>query len=218
MDKLDFDFSGIQLMFTKCACGNETTKVPCWDCTERERERLETRQKMAARGFPHRYDWADGDTSELHQRAQAPTDPDSIAKAMAALRASTDALLVGPAGCGKTSLAISAAKTRGTNVRFIRSDVLAAASRESALGFTPHIIDAAQRVGLLVLDDLGCEPASMAADVVRIIGHRHDESRPIWVTTGLSWDELANRYGTGIRRRLAKHEAVTLIRWAKGER
>lgn len=218
MDRLDFDFGGIQLKFLRCDCGNETTKVPCWDCNQKELERLETRQKMAARGFPARYDWADGDTKELRARAMVPLTPDSITGAIAALRASTDALLVGPAGCGKTSLAISMAKTRGTNVRFIRADALAAASRESALGFTPPLIEHAQRVGLLVLDDLGCEHASMSADITRVIGHRHDESRPVWITTGLGYKEIVDRYGSGIARRVAKHEAVTLIRWTKGER
>lgn len=216
MDRLDFDFSQVKFQFHKCACGKETTKVPCWDCTERERIRLETRTRMSQRGFPQRFDWAEDDTPELRLRVATPTKPTTLDEAITSLKAAENAALIGPTGCGKTSLAVAMAKLRGTNVLFIPADKLARAPSQQQLGTEHPLVTRAREVGLLLLDDLGCEEMSSLSPVREVLNERHNEERRTWVTSGLGYTEIGARYGINIARRIASESLI--IRWTKGER
>jgi hypothetical protein len=71
-------------------------------------------------------------------------------------------------------------------------------------GLTPGFVerfDALGTVRVLVIDDLGWEFAREA--VVQLLHRRYDAERVTYVTTGLTYDELASRYGGALIRRIA---------------
>jgi hypothetical protein len=64
--------------------------------------------------------------------------------------------------------------------------------------------------GVVLLDDLGNPsrdpPMSAVPDVIL---ERHDAERPTWVTTWMTADEVEQRYGAGVARRI--FEGATII-------
>lgn len=144
--------------------------------------------------------------------------PSSFQGAGATLVASglRGAVFVGPAGAGKTSLAVAAfrALVEGSYVRtrwdtsrarhrYTSAHALAKARAMHPLGEgeSPLVL-AALSAPLLLIDELGGEDPRYASAVTEVLYERHAEGRPTWVTTGVGPSELATRYGGGIARRL----------------
>ena len=67
------------------------------------------------------------------------------------------------------------------------------------------------RAPIVLIDDLGKDADINSNPVPSIIAERHAEERVTWVTTELSPDAIANRYGGGIARRI--FESAELIRF-----
>ena len=65
---------------------------------------------------------------------------------------------------------------------------------------------------MVLVDDLGSEREMSGSAVPDVIFTRHAEDRPLWVTTGLTRDQLVVRYGTGIVRRLFERSKVINLR------
>ena len=74
----------------------------------------------------------------------------------------------------------------------------------------PDVVETAMRVPLLLLDDLGSERDHAMNAVPDVVFERDAENRPTWVTTGLTRDQLIQRYGLGVVARV--FERATVIR------
>lgn len=136
----------------------------------------------------------------------------AVADAMQALGAARVAF-IGPPGSGKTSLAIAmlraavaaepASTWRTSGARYVSAHRLAKARAMHPLGDgEAPLVSTALRAPLLVLDELGGEDTRYASAVAEVIYERHADDLPTWVTTGVTPERLAERYGGGIARRL----------------
>lgn len=110
--------------------------------------------------------------------------------------------LLGPYGCGKTHLAAAVAQavlTHGVPVLFVVvPDLLdhlrATFSPESTVSYDERF-DLVRNVGLLVLDDLGTESATLWAreKLYQLINHRYNERLPTIFTSNVRLDQLDPR-------------------------
>lgn len=167
--------------------------------------------------IPAWFRWATLDAPELRRRVAR---PQAIAEAEAALGAH-GLLIAGPAGSGKTSLACALlrawdARNRYRHGMFTTAWSLAAARSHHALGAgeAPEV-HRATSADLLVLDDLGSERDTVSSAVPDVIFARAQAGLPIWVTTWMTPEAIAQRYGDGIARRLYEAELVTVIACGK---
>lgn len=55
------------------------------------------------------------------------------------------------------------------------------------------------RAKILLLDDLGSDPAIASSSVANVIAERHAEERTTWITTGLTHTKLHNDTGAASR-------------------
>jgi DNA replication protein DnaC len=176
----------------------------CLDCTDAQRTArdavLATRSSM-----PERFAWAPGLTAPgLSERV----DSDALAQARALDLARLDRVtLLGPAASGKSSLAVALASA-WTAVNALPSVFVAAADlgvarQQHGLGAgEAGLVRQAMCAALIILDDIGVEPEIGAPAVAHVLHHRYDGERPTIVTTGLTVEQLAKRYGAGVARRL----------------
>jgi DNA replication protein DnaC len=110
--------------------------------------------------------------------------------------------LLGPYGCGKTHLAAAVAQAvlaHGVPVLFVVvPDLLdhlrATFSPESTVSYDERF-DLVRNVGLLVLDDLGTESATLWAreKLYQLINHRYNERLPTIFTSNVRLDQLDPR-------------------------
>lgn len=140
-------------------------------------------------------------------------------------------VLCGPTRIGKTSAAAAlvrrlvakAAKDGGLNwelakwIRWEHAATLATARKRHALGEqeSPEV-ERAMRAPLLVLDDLGWD---RDADVVEeVLDARYQRTVPTVVTSGRSPDELLERYGDAVYRRMFEAGGKGGAVWVKEAR
>lgn len=140
----------------------------------------------------------------------------AIAEALASIAASS-VVLTGPTGSGKTTAGVSMLhgglaenfdRAPTLTYRFASAIALAMARADAPLGTEPRAIRDAVEAGVLLLDDLGSEPARFVDVIAEIVMRRHDADRPLWCTTWLSGREIAARYGGGVARRLLERAHV----------
>lgn len=169
--------------------------------------------------IPREHAWARFSAPELGQR----TDRAAWAQLHRALvGAAKTVVLAGHAGTGKTTLATAAYRqlleTGGhrTGLWLPVARMVAAATRESRLGEEPRVLGQARRCSVLLLDDLGAEPRGdlSRATVDDVISERHREQRWTIVTSGLSAEQMLERYGAGVHRRLTEpgRSSVVVLR------
>lgn len=207
-----------------CGCGAEVwcglqAEPVCEVCLPTRRR--ETRLMLMAPAFasiPEGFAWARLDAPTLAQRVAR---PEFIAALTDALDLSgLRALFVGRPGSGKTSLAVAYLRSwlltladreatpaelrEARAARFVATYDLAAATRETKLGGTPALVAEALGASVLVLDELGAEPADGYAVVYRILHERHARNLTTLATTGQTMADLTKCYGTGIGRRLTE--------------
>lgn len=128
--------------------------------------------------------------------------------------------LLGPAGTGKTSLAVALLRTHhdaGGRVVFAQAHQLAKSRSLHRLGDgEAPAIAAALSAGTLVLDELGGELPQHSPVLAEVIHARHADCARTVVTSGLSLEAIGARYGGGIQRRLAEDATVLVLK--RGER
>jgi DNA replication protein DnaC len=116
------------------------------------------------------------------------------------------ALLLGPTGCGKTSVA--AWLTAASACHVVRSRDLATAFRRHGLGegYPPEVERARDR-RLCVIDDVGSE-GSEVATLQDILDHRYWQGYPTIVTTGLTDSGLRAHLGASHYRRIVDQHVL----------
>lgn len=136
-------------------------------------------------------------------------------------------LLLGRTGVGKSTAAIAGAKrilrraegqalsademTFAVGLRFVEARNLIADVRAHG-GFggktEPPLFALAARATLLILDEVGFEPADAHNDPIpRLLERRYNApSRRTWITSGLTSKEFAQRYGAAIGRKMGIEE------------
>ena len=167
--------------------------------------------------IPEWFRWAKLDTSELRQRVAR---AQAIPEGEAALGAH-GLLIAGPSGSGKTSLACAllrawGARNPGRQGIFASARSLGVARAQHALGAgeAPEVVRACS-ADLLVLDDLGSERDTPTNAVPDVIFTRAEAGRPMWVTTWMTPQAIAQRYGDGVARRLYEAGLVTIVACGK---
>jgi SpoVK/Ycf46/Vps4 family AAA+-type ATPase len=208
---------GEWLTFVTCVCGAETVRAPCWDCTRAQDAAHETalRTLDASRTIPAMYDWAKLDAVELARRVVS-REPLHVVGGR--IVASPRVLLCGPAGAGKTSLAVACFRKRlAPKCVFATAFDVARARIQHRAGYgEAPSVEAALRASLLLLDDMGQESQGGSASVAEVIFERHARNMPTWITTGLSLSDIGRRYGDGILRRVAEGALIVQL-GEKGE-
>lgn len=160
-------------------------------------------------GLPPRYRWASFESPELAARVRPPK---AIQRALAASQAASTVVLLGGAGSGKTSLACAVLRALAAQFKIVGSFAscfgLAKARQEHPLGQgdAPAVSDAA-RAKLLLLDELGAELSRNTA-VAEVIHERHAQERQTIYTSGFTEQQLCDRYGDGIARRVFEGAVV----------
>jgi DNA replication protein DnaC len=119
-------------------------------------------------------------------------------------------LLMGPTGVGKSTAAALALRRqirarirtkKPVEVSWYYARALAHSARYYPLGEgEPPDIEKARTRRLLVLDDLGLERDH--GEIVDVLHARYEQGFPTWTTTGLNYEQLNDRYGEALVRRL----------------
>ena len=210
-------------------CGEHALRagVTCSPCRTRQAAEREHRQQVdrALAHLPERY--RENTLAAEVTRARV-KDPTGLERARAACTAATDWIVfVGPAGVGKTTLA-AAAYRRLVELRvwscsggFIDARTAALARLQAPLGDEAPIVADVIAADVLLLDDLGIEGEVARSSVPDIIYQRHARAAVTVVTTSLSAEAAAAKYGDGIGRRLfEKRDGAYLVtlRPSKGTR
>jgi DNA replication protein DnaC len=166
--------------------------------------------------IPQRFRWATFDSDDLRERV----NPFMIEEARDATKAVAagdiiSVTLLGKAGEGKTSLACAMLRellntSQGFSGRFCSATELAVSRKDSRLGVAPADIADAKIASVLVLDDLGQEVSGREV-LAEVIHDRHNAVRPTIVTSWLSSEAIAQRYGDGTARRVLEHAAVVRV-------
>jgi DNA replication protein DnaC len=164
---------------------------------------------------PKRFDWSRFDAPELATRVRLDTAVQAAKRAVADRKS---VILCGKTKTGKTSLLVAmlrlaaAQPGRGRIGRFVPARDLGAARAQHGLGRgEAPLVEMAQRVPLLALDELGLDQAWELSAIPDVIAARHDALLTTWVTTGLTVDEIEKRYGSGVSRRLFDPTDVSVI-------
>lgn len=174
-----------------------------------EARRREMRERTVATKLPPNFAWASFEDPMIYRRVQSRSAIDTARVAIDEIRV----VLMGPAGVGKTSLAAAMLRARyvlrGGAIAFEPSWELATARSRHALGAgEPDVVRRALDAEIFVLDDLGTEKANPSSAVDDIVFARHWGARATWVTTSKSIEEIKERYGDGIARRVFEGAAI----------
>lgn len=180
--------------------------------TARERRANARRQVIwdaSWRSVPESHQWVSIDAPGFAQRAKGlPADYKSLFR--------RDRLVImGAAGAGKTVLTAAMFRQRldqEPDGMFARAHRLAQARARQGLGSgEAPMVEEAIRTPLLVLDDLGSERRTELSAIPDVIFERHADQSPLWITTGLTAEEVTARYGDGVSRRIFEGSRVVKL-------
>lgn len=165
--------------------------------------RAQSRRKASSlETIPAEFRWATLNAPAIRDRV---ANPAALTLAPAA-RDSRRVVFVGPSGAGKTSLAAAIFRARVEAVPEAsavftpvwRLTMARARSEDS----DPELLARCKRCDLLILDDLAERQTVPSDPVPDLIRERHAEAKATWVTTYMSLEQVAARYGDDIARRI----------------
>ena len=200
----------------RCRCGAEIQHPGiCDHCSERrDRRRADQLLEQSVSTIPQRFRQCVYGSEVLDERCKPEYQRDSRAIVDSLIFGTVDgAVLVGPKGVGKTSLACAMLRELADKrahvawrAVYVRALDLGVSRRDSPLGVRPRAIEEACNASLLLLDDLGQEEDY--GPLREVIHSRHDDCKPLVVTTAWDNETLQRRYGEGVDRRLFERAAV----------
>ena len=205
---------------SRCKCG-ATIDHPgyCDRCVRRWEAGREVQQFEAVlESIPPHFRKAKFGSEELARFATPAAATAAKAKLDGLLsRATSELVLIGPRGAGKTSLACACLRESvdrrhplALRARFVSCVELGASRRDSPLGHRPYLLDDAITASLLVLDELG--KGIDQEPIVEVVAARHDAERPTIVTTPWSQERLEMLPNGGLDggtlRRIFEHASV----------
>jgi DNA replication protein DnaC len=188
---------------------------------ERRAERFaRTLMSEFDRRLPPSHRWASFDSQHLAERC---ADRAASARGRANIRERL-VMITGPAGVGKTTLGVAMLRaafelwmknckakwaTYTDDPPMPRLPSMVHAHRLGSVriqtaagnGEAPYVA-AAIRAPLVLIDDVGAEKATQMNALPDVVRERALAQRPTWFTTGLTFDQMAQRYDDGIARRL----------------
>ncbi len=209
---LELDAAPVRRRHVCERCG-ETHERATWICAACEDAyRIETAAAQAARSeesIPVAFRGCQFDSPELDKRAGYGRQS-VVRKAGGPI-----VTLCGSAGAGKTSLAVAVLYDRlragETRCYFVDALSLSRARAEHPLGAgEAPIVKRAMTASTLVLDDVGTERQDLTGAVTDVIFKRHSQGRFTVITTGQTWEAIAERYGHGIARRMFETDRIQL--------
>lgn len=226
MKRLPFALPAPPAWVTCPRCQQEVAPGPCPVCRGRAEVAAQRLTRERARGFPARYDWVDPRDPTLGAPPPTAAAPSLRVKPpvgrpdMRFLVASIvddsrpTVTLYGPAGVGKTTMAVACAKL--APAAFFASCADLERAKGDAIGAhegEPDMVRRARECRVLVLDDMGKEAGTRINPVPGILQARHDHQLRTYVTTGLEPPQVEARYDDGIRRRIFETTSALVIRW-----
>jgi DNA replication protein DnaC len=176
------------------------------DDRHRRRQAIETLEET----IPNLYKWARFKAPELAQRVAG----DAVKRGVAhAIWRQPRLVFMGLSRAGKTSLAVAClrrwVRESGRAAGFFHAFELGTARIQHPAGHgEAELVAHAKTFPLALVDDLGSERDSQGNAVPDVILARNAEDRPLWVTTGLTREQIGVRYGTGILARLFERAMV----------
>lgn len=124
-------------------------------------------------------------------------------------------LLLGAVGTGKTHLAVAAMR-RYRSALFVKQASLLRSLRDTYTNRSASDpIEGCQRVGLLILDEMGVSGGGRDEYPMlhEILDHRHGERKPTILTSNLTWQELQSLLGERLHDRL-RESAFKILTFA----
>jgi len=200
------------------ACAAVAT-VPegAWEAEQERMRAGEARDELEAT-VPRKLAWARfssaGELTLTPEGGRVAT-PSGIAQSRAAVRCA-HVVWMGPPGAGKSSLGVAALRAWVAGARrpamFVAAHHLATARIQHAAGRgeAPLVIRAVA-APLLLIDDLGQGNATTTDAAADVIRDRVDQDKPLWITTGLTAQELTARYDGGAIRRIFERAMVVRV-------
>lgn len=207
------DFSsllGPEPEWKTCKCGEQCTRVPCWNCSSVNRAEVERNEAIerALATFPAKYGWAAVTSPDLRKRVMTQDLAGDIKRVLAADRV----LFVGPSGAGKTSLAVACLRARVPRCRYVSALRLGTARIQHSAGDgEAELVERCMTAPLLLIDEVGGEQRTTTNAVRDVIFERYEADLPTWVTTGMTANQLSEMYGDGMLRRLMEKACVVKL-------
>ncbi len=192
---------------TGCAAQTMRTGL-CWDCDQAQAKRsaADAALALASRSLPEAFRnarfGAGGSVDEFVRPFERIADAQQLVVASAQRVA-----LVGPPGAGKTTLGVAMLRAWMARSRLPAVFVEAFALSGGAMKLDDDLV----RAPLLLIDDLGAERNMASTLVPELIYQRHAHDRPTWITTGFTPEQVLERYGGGIVRRVYERANVVKL-------
>jgi hypothetical protein len=183
-----------------------------WEADQERLRREEVRDELEAT-IPRDLRWARFGAPELAGRVGGDRP---IGRSQAAVRCAY-VVWMGEPGVGKTSLAVAALRAWTRDARraamFGRAHHLGTAriQQRAGAGEAP-VVARAIAAPLLLIDDLGAESQTQNSAIADVVRERFDEGKPLWITTGLTAQEVAARYDGGAVRRIFERAMVIQLK------
>jgi len=160
-------------------------------------------------GIPPRCQRAEFSTFELEPGTEEALEAISAWAEGFTLETKEGIHLAGGWGSGKTHMAVAALRVAVrkslVEARFVSAGGLAARVQSDSKGILWRPVEAAIRVGLLLVDDLGQESTDFARGLMsRVIIGRHEEMRPTLLTSNCGPERLADLYGGAVVSRICE--------------
>ena len=194
-----------------------TVPEGAWEA-EQQRMRLgEARDNLEAT-IPRLLAWArfsaQGDMTLTPDGVRV-ASPAMVARSLASVRCA-HVVWMGDPGAGKSSLAVASLRrwVSGSHrpAMFVAAHHLATARIQHAAGRgEAPLVARAIAAPLLLIDDLGQGNTTATDAVSDVIRDRVDQDKPLWITTGLTAQELMARYDGGALRRIFERAMIVRV-------